>query len=427
MDQFGRYHYAHGQETPAEAIHVIPAMIPDPYQLQQQQQTGSAIPFVSNCSMCGMSFHDLRSYHEHLQFHNAAAAAAALHHPLSHPFAPMSYPSAVTAASASSQDYDNMSISSASTGGQGSNTGLYFSCNDCGRSFTIASNLKRHIQTVHSEFKPYICEFCGKDFNQKCNLKRHQKNNCKIANSEDRANQQRNTALLIQELEDSAFDIADNGSFDPMNAAGAAAAASSSSAGQQVSSMTYDPLQSSSGANPRAVTSIHHQQQQSSGSISSQQSQSHQQPVSQNDVIRLDDTMLPPPLLDEEISASTPGYISSSSEHLFPFKRSSSSAFQLNSRIVSSPNRSRLQVPSALPSQSDDDPEASIKFNTFSGEFFARLDNSAAAAAAAAGYPENPSGEWVPKVKPDRQPANEFSPRSAAALYEAANAFWNIN
>jgi len=51
-------------------------------------------------------------------------------------------------------------------------SGIY-ACEQCDRSFSVQSNLRRHIRTVHSDNRPYLCQVCGKTFNQNCNLKRH--------------------------------------------------------------------------------------------------------------------------------------------------------------------------------------------------------------------------------------------------------------
>eukprot|EP00475_Leptophrys_vorax_P029469 TRINITY_DN4331_c0_g1_i1.p1 TRINITY_DN4331_c0_g1~~TRINITY_DN4331_c0_g1_i1.p1 ORF type:complete len:387 (-),score=38.05 TRINITY_DN4331_c0_g1_i1:137-1198(-) len=50
---------------------------------------------------------------------------------------------------------------------------LIYQCDQCERSFSVQSNLRRHIRTVHSDNRPFVCQVCGKTFNQNCNLKRH--------------------------------------------------------------------------------------------------------------------------------------------------------------------------------------------------------------------------------------------------------------
>jgi hypothetical protein len=52
---------------------------------------------------------------------------------------------------------------------------LIFKCDQCERIFSVQSNLRRHIRTVHSDNRPFVCRLCGKTFNQHCNLKRHLK------------------------------------------------------------------------------------------------------------------------------------------------------------------------------------------------------------------------------------------------------------
>jgi hypothetical protein len=46
-------------------------------------------------------------------------------------------------------------------------------CTMCHRAFSVASNLRRHIKSVHSLEKPFACDFCDRQFSQRCNLKRH--------------------------------------------------------------------------------------------------------------------------------------------------------------------------------------------------------------------------------------------------------------
>ena len=46
-------------------------------------------------------------------------------------------------------------------------------CGPCGKSFSQAGGLKRHIHTVHEGHKDHKCESCGKLFGHLGSLKNH--------------------------------------------------------------------------------------------------------------------------------------------------------------------------------------------------------------------------------------------------------------
>lgn len=48
-------------------------------------------------------------------------------------------------------------------------------CPDCEKTFTLESNLKKHILLVHANIRPYVCSFCQKGFRQHSDLARHLK------------------------------------------------------------------------------------------------------------------------------------------------------------------------------------------------------------------------------------------------------------
>ena len=46
-------------------------------------------------------------------------------------------------------------------------------CDTCGKSFSQAGYLKKHIYTIHEGHIDHKCESCGKSFSQAGNLKKH--------------------------------------------------------------------------------------------------------------------------------------------------------------------------------------------------------------------------------------------------------------
>merc|ERR1712150_169575 len=48
-----------------------------------------------------------------------------------------------------------------------------YECNQCGKMFSRANDLKRHFQTVHQDIRKYECKECGRNFGEIGTLKRH--------------------------------------------------------------------------------------------------------------------------------------------------------------------------------------------------------------------------------------------------------------
>ena len=52
---------------------------------------------------------------------------------------------------------------------------MSFRCKYCDRSFSISSNLQRHVRNIHNKEKPFKCHLCSRCFGQQTNLDRHLK------------------------------------------------------------------------------------------------------------------------------------------------------------------------------------------------------------------------------------------------------------
>ena len=48
-----------------------------------------------------------------------------------------------------------------------------YKCEPCGKDFSRAHSLKKHIYTIHEGHKDYKCESCGISFSQAGSLKKH--------------------------------------------------------------------------------------------------------------------------------------------------------------------------------------------------------------------------------------------------------------
>ncbi|XP_059367767.1 gastrula zinc finger protein XlCGF49.1-like isoform X2 [Carassius carassius] len=63
-------------------------------------------------------------------------------------------------------------MTSTRKGAQETGTMSYFTCFQCGKTFSHKGKFNRHM-TVHSGKKPFKCNECGKSFSQKGNLNKH--------------------------------------------------------------------------------------------------------------------------------------------------------------------------------------------------------------------------------------------------------------
>jgi uncharacterized C2H2 Zn-finger protein len=50
-----------------------------------------------------------------------------------------------------------------------------YKCEYCERSFSISSNLQRHVRNIHNKERPFKCNLCDRCFGQQTNLDRHLK------------------------------------------------------------------------------------------------------------------------------------------------------------------------------------------------------------------------------------------------------------
>ena len=58
-----------------------------------------------------------------------------------------------------------------------------YRCKYCDRSFSISSNLQRHIRNIHNKEKPFKCEKCQRCFGQQTNLDRHMRKHDQVRNN----------------------------------------------------------------------------------------------------------------------------------------------------------------------------------------------------------------------------------------------------
>ena len=50
---------------------------------------------------------------------------------------------------------------------------LHYKCDSCGKTFSIAGDLKKHINAIHNHQKDHKCNACGKSFPFPRDLKKH--------------------------------------------------------------------------------------------------------------------------------------------------------------------------------------------------------------------------------------------------------------
>ena len=50
---------------------------------------------------------------------------------------------------------------------------LHYKCDSCGKTFSIAGDLKKHINAIHNRQRDHKCDSCGKEFTQVASLKTH--------------------------------------------------------------------------------------------------------------------------------------------------------------------------------------------------------------------------------------------------------------
>jgi ecotropic virus integration site 1 protein len=74
-----------------------------------------------------------------------------------------------------------------------------YRCKYCDRSFSISSNLQRHIRNIHNKEKPFKCEKCQRCFGQQTNLDRHMRKHEQLRSGSNKQSKQQQ--LQLQQLD----------------------------------------------------------------------------------------------------------------------------------------------------------------------------------------------------------------------------------
>ncbi|KAL8187990.1 UNVERIFIED_CONTAM: hypothetical protein K2H54_059119 [Gekko kuhli] len=82
-------------------------------------------------------------------------------------------------------------------------------CKYCDRSFSISSNLQRHVRNIHNKEKPFKCHLCDRCFGQQTNLdrhlKKHENGNMSGTATSSPHSELESTGAILDDKEDSYF------------------------------------------------------------------------------------------------------------------------------------------------------------------------------------------------------------------------------